>query len=410
MRSTELVRVAIRALRTNAMRSWLTTLGITIGVASVIVMVAVGAGARSEVERQIANLGTNVLQVRPGASRVRGRWAGSATRLPFSEQDMQAIRESSNDVVAISGVLSNVAPVVNGSSNWVTAVEGVSEEYPSVRGWTTTSGRFFGSEEERAGAKVAVLGATAARQLFDDQDPIGTSIRIVNTPFQVIGLLEAKGQSNSGSDLDDVILVPASTARSLLGKKYKLVPRNVGNIIVKIDEDASIEDAKEIVIDVLRQRRRAQNSGEDDFHVRDLAEYIRTRTAAQQTLGLLLAATAAISLLVGGIGIMNIMLVSVSERTREIGLRLAIGARRRDILRQFLTEAVVLCLLGGVIGVSLGIAATSGVAHWAEWPVLISPQIVIVALLAAAATGICFGFLPARRASELSPIEALRRE
>ncbi len=180
--------------------------------------------------------------------------------------------------------------------------------------------------------------------------------------------------------------------------------------VVKIDEDASIEDAKELVIDVLRQRRRAQNNGEDDFHVRDLAEYIRTRTAAQQTLGLLLAATAAISLLVGGIGIMNIMLVSVSERTREIGLRLAIGARRRDILRQFLTEAVVLCLLGGLIGVSLGIAATSGIAHWAEWPVLISPQIVIVALLAAAATGICFGFLPARRASELSPIEALRRE
>jgi putative ABC transport system permease protein len=410
MRFTELLRVALRALGTNALRSILTTLGIIIGVASVIVMVAVGSGARNEVERQIASLGTNILQVQTGSSRVRGRMAGTGTRLPFSEADLQAIRESVPSITAISGVLATAAPIINGGANWLSNVEGVSEDYANVRGWGTSIGRFFSIDEERSSAKVAVIGVTAATHLFGDQDPTGSTIRVLNVPFEIIGLLEPKGQSNSGRDLDDVVVVSASTARSMLSKRNKLVPRHVGNIVIKVADDADLDDTKKEVEEVLRKRRRALATGEDDFFVRDLADFLRTRNAAQQTFGLLLAATAAISLLVGGIGIMNIMLVSVSERTREIGLRLAIGARRRDILRQFLSEAIVLCLLGGLAGVAIGIGATQAIATWAEWPVLISSTTVTMAIAAAALTGICFGFLPARRASSLSPIEALRSE
>ncbi len=410
MRFTELIRVALGALATNALRSLLTTLGIIIGVASVIVMVAVGSGARNEVERQIASLGTNILQVQTGSSRVRGRMAGSGTRLPFSEADIQAIRELVPAVAAISGVLTASAPVVNGHANWLTTIDGVSDDYANVRGWEANSGRFFTADEERGAAKVAVIGLTTATQLFGDQDPTGNTVRILNVPFAIIGLLERKGQSNSGRDLDDVVLVPASTARAMLTKRNKLVPRQVGNIVVKVGDDADIEDAKREIEETLRKRRRAQANGNDDFFVRDLADFVRTRNAAQQTLGILLAATAAISLLVGGIGIMNIMLVSVSERTREIGLRLAIGARRRDILRQFLSEAVVLCMLGGLAGVAIGMWATHAIAAWAEWPVLMTSSTVTMALAAAALTGICFGFLPARRAAGLSPMEALRSE
>jgi putative ABC transport system permease protein len=410
MRATELFLMAVTALRANLMRSLLTTLGIIIGVASVIVMVAVGEGARSEVERQIASLGTNILQVQPGSSRVRGRWAGSGTRLPFSEQDLQAVRQGVPAVAAISGVLTNVAPIVNGPTNWLSSIEGVSEDYLNVRTWDLAGGRFFGADEEAAGARVAVIGQTVANQLFGDTDPIGADVRIMNVPFEIVGVLERKGQSTSGKDLDDVVLVPSSTARSKMSKPNKNVPRQVGNLVIKVTEGESLEDAKADIEDVLRKRRRSQTNGEDDFFVRDLADYTRTRTATQQTLGLLLGATALISLLVGGIGIMNIMLVSVSERTKEIGLRMAIGARRGDILRQFLTESVVLCLMGGLVGVIGGVGATVLSASWAGWPVLISPAIVATALAAAAATGLIFGFLPARRAANMSPIEALRTD
>jgi putative ABC transport system permease protein len=410
MRPLDLVQLALAALRANILRSLLTTLGIIIGVASVIVMVAVGAGARSEVEKQIASLGTNVLQVQPGSSRVRGRWAGSGTRLPFSEGDLHAIRQNVSSVMAVSGIITNVASVVNGRVNWLTNVEGVSESYLDVRSWDLAGGRFFGAEEEASGARVAVLGQTAATQLFGDVDPLGAQVRILNMTFDIIGVLDRKGQSTSGRDLDDVMLIPTSTARAKLTKPNKNVPRHVGNLVLKVADDASLEEAKADVEDLLRKRRRSQATGEDDFFVRDLAEYNRTRTATQQTLGMLLASTAIISLLVGGIGIMNIMLVSVSERTREIGLRMAIGARRRDILRQFLTEAVVLCLLGGLAGVVIGAIATTGIAAVAGWPVLINPLMIAASLGAAAATGLFFGFVPARRAARLSPIEALRAD
>ncbi len=410
MRATELFLMAVTALRANLLRSLLTTLGIIIGVASVIVMVAVGEGARSEVERQIASLGTNILQVQPGSSRVRGRWAGSGTRLPFSEQDLQAVRSGVPAVAAISGVLTNVAPIVNGPTNWLSSIEGVGDDYLNVRTWDLAGGRFFGADEEAAGARVAVIGQTVANQLFGDTDPIGADVRVMNVPFEIIGVLERKGQSTSGKDLDDVVLVPSSTARSKMAKPNKNVPRQIGNLVIKVTEGESLEDAKADIEDVLRKRRRSQANGEDDFFVRDLADYTRTRTATQQTLGLLLGATALISLLVGGIGIMNIMLVSVSERTKEIGLRMAIGARRGDILRQFLTESVVLCLMGGLVGVIGGVGATILSASLAGWPVLISPTIVATALAAAAGTGLIFGFLPARRAASMSPIEALRTD
>ena len=410
MKCSELIRISLNALSTNVMRSGLTTLGIIIGVASVITMVAVSEGARSEIERQIANLGANVLQVQPGSSRVRGRWAGSGTRLPLSEGDISAIKERVPGVEAISGNLASVTQTVSGSSNWLTSVEGVGEDYLKVRGWSVTLGRFLNESDARAGGKVAVLGATVSDRLFGDQDPIGQTIRVLNIPFDVVGLLEKKGQSNSGRDLDDVILIPTSTARVMIAKKNKLVPYQVGNLLIKVADDLGPAAVKSEVEDILRKRRRIQAGAEDDFFVRDLAEYVRTRTEAQNTLGLLLAATAAVALVVGGIGIMNIMLVSVSERTREIGLRVAVGAEPRDILWQFLAEAVVLCLIGGVIGVVAGFGATLAISNWAAWPVLIKPETVALALAAAAVTGICFGFLPARRAAMLNPIEALRSE
>jgi putative ABC transport system permease protein len=392
------------------MRSGLTTLGIIIGVSSVITMIAVGEGARSEVERQIANLGANVLQVQPGSSRVRGRWAGSGTRLPLSEGDIVAIKEKVQGVEAISGNLASVAQAVSGNSNWLTSIEGVGEDYLKVRGWSVSLGRYFNESDTRVASKVAVLGATVSDRLFGDQDPIGQTVRVLNIPFEIVGLLEKKGQSNSGRDLDDVILIPTSTARLTIATKNKLVPYQVGNLLIKAEDDMSTATVKSEVEDILRKRRRIGAGAEDDFFVRDLAQYVRTRTEAQNTLGLLLAATAAVALIVGGIGIMNIMLVSVSERTREVGLRIAVGAQPRDILRQFLTEAVTLCLIGGMIGVIVGFAASLAIANWAAWPVLIRPETVVLALAAAAGTGICFGYLPARRAAMLDPIEALRRE
>ena len=406
----ECIRVAISALGTHGMRSLLTTLGIVIGVASVIVMVAVGTGARSEVERQINSLGTSILQIQPGSSRVSGRAAGTGTSLPLSDGDVAAIKDQVHGIRAITGTLTRVAPVVSGNMNWLTSVSGVHADYFTVRDWEPSSGRVFDEAEVRAGARVAVIGSTVAQQMFGQQNPLGAVLRVVNIPLTVIGVLEPKGQSTSGRDQDDIIVIPMTTARMVIVTRNKLVPAQVGAITVKLEPDAPIARAKEEIERILRERRRIQAGREDDFFVRDLAEYLRTRTAAQQTFGLLLGATAAISLIVGGIGIMNIMLVSVTERTREIGLRLAVGAWQRDIMMQFLVEAMSLCMLGGLIGLALGLFGTMLVAFFAQWPVLVNAQIIALALAAAAATGIFFGFYPARRAAALKPIEALRME
>jgi putative ABC transport system permease protein len=403
--------IALAALRTNLLRSVLTTLGIIIGVGSVIVMVAVGAGARSEVDRQIASLGSQMLVVMPGSSRVFGRAGGAGTTLPLSEADMLAIRDKVPGVAAISGLISGSAVLVRGNVNWTSNVNGVHDQYFLVRDWPTIEGREFTPEEVRSGARVVILGTTVVAKLFPDgASPLGETIRVKNVPFQVIGVLQSKGQSAFGSDQDDVIMMPINAARGRIVGRSQVVNNNVGRVHVKFDDDVNLAEAQEAIETLMRQLRRIQAGAEDDFSVRNLAEFMRARTAALSTMTWLLAATSAISLIVGGIGIMNIMLVSVTERTREIGLRMAVGGRRRDILRQFLVEAVALCVLGGLIGVALGTIVAASVAYSAQWPILISKEAIAIAMAAAAATGIVFGFFPARRAAHLNPIDALRSE
>ncbi|GBF25065.1 macrolide export ATP-binding/permease protein MacB [bacterium MnTg02] len=410
MRLLDTILLAISALRMNFLRSILTTLGIIIGVASVILMVAVAEGARSEVEKRISSLGSNLLQLRPGSNRIRGRSVGADSRLPFSEGDVSDIRKKVPSVTAISGHFRRNGTIVYRNTDWLTNIDGVHSEYLQVRDWAVEIGRFFGEREYQAGAKVAVIGTTVARELFDDENSIGISMRIGDTPFEIIGVLEHKGATPSGRDQDDVILVPLSTLRSRLVKRHKLVPDQVGYVSVKIDETEDLSEAKEDIEFILRKRRGIKNSKSDNFYVRDVSAYQFAKTETQQTFSFLLAATAIISLIVGGIGIMNIMLVSVTERTREIGLRMAVGARRSDIRTQFLVEAVVLCLIGGIIGTVLGIGGAMAIALGANWPVLISPEVLALALAAAALTGISFGFFPAQRAARLNPIEALRSE
>ncbi|MEZ5924551.1 MAG: ABC transporter permease [Hyphomicrobiaceae bacterium] len=403
--------IALRALRTNLLRSFLTTLGILIGIASVIIMVAVGAGARSEIDRQISSLGTNMLVIFPGSGRTfGGRAAGAGTDVPLAERDLGALREQVPGVIAISGLLSASASVVRGNINWTTSVSGIHEDYLTVRDWPLASGRELAPEEVRRGAKVALIGETVVKQLFPGEDPIGNQIRIRNVPVTVVGVLSRKGLSSFGRDQDDLVLVPMKLARSQIVGQSEVVPDQVGQIYVKLENGADMTQAEEDIGRVLRERRRIQPGAEDDFNVRNLAEFMTARSAAQQTLSYLLGATSAISLIVGGIGIMNIMLVSVTERTREIGLRLAIGARRRDILGQFLVESVVLCLLGGLLGIGIGIGGAYVVASAAQWPVRIEPQFVALALGTAALIGIVFGFFPARRAAHMNPIDALRSE
>jgi putative ABC transport system permease protein len=403
--------VALKALRTNLLRSFLTTLGILIGIASVIILVAVGAGARLEIDKQISSLGSNMLVVFSGSGRGSGGRAGGAgTDVPLAERDLTAIRERVPGVVGISGLLSGSAAVVRGNTNWMTSVAGIHEDYLSVRDWPLAAGREPAPDEVRRGAKVALIGETVAKQLYPGEDPIGTQLRIRNVPVTIIGVLSRKGLSSYGRDQDDLVLIPMRLARGQIVGQSEVVPDQVGQVYVKLESGSDMSQAEEDIGRVLRERRRIQPGAEDDFSVRNLAETMTARSAAQQTLSYLLGATSAISLVVGGIGIMNIMLVSVTERTREIGLRLAIGARRRDILNQFLVEAVALCLLGGIIGVAIGIGGAYLVAHTAEWPVAIEPSLVLLALGTAALIGIVFGFFPARRAARMNPIDALRSE
>jgi len=404
------ILIAIRALRVNLLRSVLTTLGIVIGVASVIILVAVGTGASSEVDKQIKALGTNMLVVFPGSMRVMGRSGGAGTDIPLSETDVAGIRDKVAGVVGVSGQIEDTGPVVRGNANWTSSLSGVHAEFSTVRDWPVVSGRDLEPNDIRTGAKVAILGDTVAREVFPGEDPVGASIRIKNVPFEVIGVLAPKGQSVMGRDQDDIVLMPITTARLRVSGKSQVQNDRVGRIYVKVDEGADMAEVQEDIENLLRQRRKARVGAEDSFSVRNLAETMKARSEVLTTLSYLLAATSVISLVVGGIGIMNIMLVSVTERTREIGLRMAVGARRRDIMMQFLVEAVSLCLLGGVIGVGIGVSASTVIAFVADWPVLVSPSVLGGALAAAAVTGVCFGLFPARRAAHLNPIDALRSE
>ncbi len=403
------VLAALRALRRNVLRSALTTLGIVIGVAAVIAMVSIGRGADAAVQRQIESLGTNLLMVMPGATTaagVRSGWGGVST---LTAADAAALRAGAPALAEITHFRRSIGQVVAGENNWSTAVQGTPPSYFRVRPWPIASGVAYDDRDEAAANRVALLGRTVVDQLFGPgQDPVGATIRIRDVPFRIVGVLAPVGQTMWGQDQDDVVLIPFSTAeRRVLGTE---MPGMVDMIQASAVDAEAMEEAEEQIGAVLRQRHRILPGEEDDFTVRSLEEFARASRMASQVMNNLLLAVASISLLVGGIGIMNILLVSVTERTREIGIRMAVGAKSRHILLQFLVEAVVLAAVGGVLGVALGSGAAVLIANLAGWPILLPPEAIAGALLFAAAVGVFFGFYPARKASRLDPITALRWE
>jgi putative ABC transport system permease protein len=402
--------VALRALRVNLLRSALTMLGIVIGVAAVITMVAVGEGAQERVREQIRSLGSNLIVILSGTVTSGGARLGFGSQLTITEDDGYAIAREVELVQAAAPVSRGTAQLVYGNQNWSSVVMGITPDYLEVRDWEITLGRGIAQEDLDSAGKVVLLGQTVANNLFGEADPLDQTIRIRKVPFTIIGVLAKKGQSMQGQDQDDVVLVPISTARKRVLGGQQARQRAVVAISVKVRDGADMTEAEGQIRDLLRQRHRLAPNQDDDFWLRNLSEVLETQQAAQRVMALLLAAVASVSLVVGGIGIMNIMLVSVTERTREIGLRMAVGARRRDILAQFLIEAVTLAAIGGLIGVGLGIGAAIGIAYFTDWPVRVAPAAIVVAVGFAAVVGVFFGFYPARKASRLEPMEALRFE
>ncbi len=410
MDSWEALRGALSALSANLLRSILTALGIFIGVAAVIATVAVGEGARRQVMAQIQSLGANLLIVWGGSATMGGVRLGAGGRSNLSWDDAQAIAREIPEVQVAAGSIRQTFQVVMGNQNWSTTVLATDPDYFVAHEWVADNGRLFSPEEAAGGRKVVILGATVAEMLFAEEDPIGREIRIRQTPFEVIGVMARKGQNPMGQDQDDTVFVPYWTARRSVMGASRANARQVGVISVKIHEGEDMAAAEEAIRSLMRQRHRVAANEPDSVSIRNLSDIQATRDASARTLSALLASVAAVSLLVGGIGVMNIMLVSVTERTREIGLRLAIGARRRDVLAQFLLEAVVLALLGGAAGVAAGIALSHLLADVAGWPVLVRADAVLIAVAVSALTGLFFGFWPARRAAHLDPITALRHE
>ncbi|OGA50575.1 MAG: multidrug ABC transporter substrate-binding protein [Betaproteobacteria bacterium RIFCSPLOWO2_12_FULL_62_13] len=404
------IQIALRALRVNKLRSTLTMLGIIIGVAAVIVMIAIGAGAQARVEEQIRSLGSNLIILLPGSVTSGGVRMGAGSRSSLTEDDAYAIQREIVEIQAAAPALRGTGQVVAGNNNWSTVFYGVTPEYFEARNWVIASGKGFEPADLTGSGKVALLGETVARNLFCDADPVGQVVRVRKVPMTVVGTLERKGQSLMGQDQDDVILMPISTARNRVLGGNIAKRRSVGSISIKIREGADMAEAESEIRSLLRQRHRLQFGKDDDFTLRNLSEVLGAREESSRIMTLLLAAVASVSLLVGGIGIMNIMLVSVTERTREIGLRMAVGARARDILSQFLVEAVTLALIGGLCGIVLGVTGSYAIGYFAQWRIEVNTQAIALAVGFAAAVGVFFGFYPARKASTLLPIEALRYE
>jgi putative ABC transport system permease protein len=387
------------------MRSLLTSLGVIIGVGAVIVMIGVGAGAQHDVETQINSLGVNMITIFPNFQRMGGvsQAAGTANLLTLEDADKLAAEATL--VTAVTPVVHAHAQVIGGEGNWSTEVDGVSPQYLDIRAWSLASGEFFTERDVRAKSKVAVLGKTVVDNLFPFEDPVGQMIRIRNTPFRVIGVLSKKGETTWGQDQDDVIIAPSTTVL------YRLAG---GRFISRIQASAVSAErsqaAQDELVAILREAHGLREGEEDDFRVRNQAELMETATQTSRVMTLLLGAVAGVSLIVGGIGIMNIMLVSVTERTREIGIRMAVGARGTDVLVQFLTESVVLSLIGGLIGIGLAVAVSWALEHFAKMTTIVSPAVMLLAVGFAATIGIFFGLYPARKAARLNPIEALRYE
>ena len=404
------VRIALRALRVNRLRSALTMLGIIIGVAAVIAMVAVGSGATARITEQIQSIGSNLIIILSGSVTSGGIRLGHGAAMTLSEEDAKAIALECPAVAAASPSVRGTAQVVFGNNNWSTVIQGAAPEYLEIRDYRVVSGRPFTWQDVDGATKVALVGRTVVENLFGGTDPVGQIVRIKKVPFTVLGVLSPKGQSPGGQDQDDIILLPISTAKKKVLGVSQANARAVGAIMVQARGPMMMKEAEAQIATLLRQRHRLQPGQEDDFNIRNLSEVFAAQEDSARVMSILLGAIASVSLVVGGIGIMNIMLVSVTERTREIGLRLAVGARARDILTQFLVEAVTLSLIGGLIGIALGLLASLLISYLAQWSTLISGGAILLAFAFSALVGVFFGYYPARKAAFLDPIEALRYE
>jgi putative ABC transport system permease protein len=404
------VGIALRALKVNRARSGLTMLGIVIGVAAVIAMVGVGAGATKRIQDQIQSIGSNLIMVLPGSISSNGVRLGSGAVVTLTQDDAKAIAAECPSVAAVVPTVRGAVQVVFGNSNWATNAQGVTPDYTIIRDASMMYGQFFTTQDVDAAAKSAVLGETVAQNLFGDADPTGQMVIIKNVPFTVAGVLSPKGQSPTGQDQDDVILLPISTATQKVLGANKANAKAVGSLMVQAVGPSAMNQAIQEMTALLRERHKTLPGMDADFTIRNLTEVYAAQETSAQVMSILLGAIASVSLIVGGIGIMNIMLVSVTERTREIGLRLAVGARTRDILSQFLVEAVTLSVLGGIIGIVVGLTASVLISHFAQWSTQVSVMSILTAFAFSALVGVFFGFYPARKAAFLDPIQALRYE
>ncbi len=403
MKIGSLISMAVGSVRRNAVRSVLTMLGVVIGVGSVVVMVAIGQGATKEVTAKVSRLGTNLIVITPGATRTGGVSGGAGSQMTLTMDDLEILQKEAQEISAITPVLVAPSRVVAGGANWRTQALGVSLDYLKIRSWEVQSGRYFDTSEFQSRRKVVVVGQTVAQALFGEEDPVGRTVRIREIPVEIIGLLSRKGPTVDGADQDDVILMPSTTVQTrMAGRNF------LGQILVSAADPGRVDAARREIAVILRENHRLSPKDPDDFTIKDQREMAELAQGTTRVMTLLLLVVASVSLVVGGIGIMNIMLVSVTERTREIGIRRALGARRRDVLAQFLVEAIVLSVLGGVLGALLGVGVTAALRQVTGWAAEVTISSIVLAMGFSVGVGVLFGWWPARRAAALEPIEALR--